>query len=209
MLDVLVLMVALVAIAFAVVAVIRARTADETAVAARQAAEQSAVQADAARHDAARALEQAGIARQDAAKALDQSTTARQDAARALESADAAALALERRAVTSGAGGPLQGHAIAAAEPVRWTLEHTKGALWLMKNIGDATAHAALLSDATQPPKYLRPDEVIPRDVPPQDHLQFRVTPGRGGPPPRVRVTWREDGSTEPKSKDVTLLLEQ
>lgn len=223
MLDVLSLVVACVAIAFGVVAAVRARTAGEVAAAAREVAARAEDGASAARADAAAAAEQAREARADAANALDQATRAladaaqsRESAAHAQESAAAAVRALEaarasgvRTADAMSPGGADALHDTAAyGPPVRWTLEHAKGAVWLMKNVGEASANSALLSDATQPPKYIRADEVIPRAVEPGDHLQFRVTAPRGGPPPRVRVTWREDGSDEAKSKDVTLLLE-
>jgi len=213
MLDVLSLVVACVAIAFAVVAAVRARTAGEIAAAARDAADQAVERAQAAHADAATAGEQARDARADAANALDQATRALAEAARsragvaaAEASAAEAARALES-ASESHTESDRAHDGESSVPAVSWVLEQVKGAVWLLKNVGDGTAESALLSDATLPPKYVRPDEVIPRVVAPGDHLQFRVTVPRGGPPPRVRVTWRDDNG-QPQSKDMTLLLE-
>ncbi len=263
MLDVVALVVALVAVGIAVVAAVRARSAEEKAGIAAAAAARAGERAEVALSDAVQAVERAGDARSDAATALDQATQARQsivqaqanaaaaqedaekaraDADRARLDADTAtgALAQVQRSIgTDGVDGPgaypdaspdaspgagpgagagerggrgaLRAElpqASAVQDPVAWQLEQVKPASWLMRNIGSASAHSALLTDATQPPKYVRPDEVIPRDVPPGDHLQFRVLASRGGPPPRVRVIWREDGVAGPKSFDATLLGE-
>jgi hypothetical protein len=211
MLDVLSLIVARAAIAFGVISAVRARTAAEIAAQARSLAGRADEAASAARADAAAAAEHARKARADAANALDQATRAqaetasiRESAAAALRAAESArADAINRRDVTEASNSPA-----AAVGAVRWKLEHAKGSIWVMKNDGDAAANSALLSDVTQPPKYIRPDEVIPRTVEPGDHLQFRATPQRGGPPPRVRVSWRDGENPEPKTKDVTLLVE-
>jgi hypothetical protein len=211
MLDVLSLVVACVAVAFGVISAVRARTAAEIAAEARSLADRADQAASAARADAAAAAEQAREARADAANALDQATRAQAEAASTRESAAAALRAAESaRADAIDGRGPseTQGSPAAAVGAVRWKLEHAKGPIWVMKNDGDASADSALLSDVTQPPKYIRPDEVIPRTVDPGDHLQFRATPQRGGPPPRVRVSWRDGENREPKSKDVTLLVE-
>jgi hypothetical protein len=104
-----------------------------------------------------------------------------------------------------------QEHAPERTEPApaaSWVSEQVKGPVWVVRNTGTVTAHSALLTDATQPPKYIRPEEVVPRDVPPQDHLQFRAFAVKGAPPPRVRVIWREDGIEGPRSADMTLLVD-
>jgi hypothetical protein len=224
MLEVVSLVVSLVALGFAVVAVVRARSADESAAAAHRAAAQAFERAEVSAQDGAQALESAGAARADAATALDQATQARQGAVQARTDADTAleraeqarADAQQARADAETATGALQklGRSDGTVEPglrleserVKWSLQQVKGAVWLMKNTGNQTANAALLSDATQPPKFIRADEVIPRDVPAGDHLQFRVQAARGGPPPRVRVNWREDGDDGAKTHEVTLL---
>lgn len=211
MLDVLSLVVACVAIAFGVISAVRARTAAEIAAEARTLADRADEAASAARADAAAVAEQVREARADAANALDQATRAHAEAASTRESAAAALRAVESARTDAIRGrdwSDAPGSPAAAVAAVRWKLEHAKGSIWVMKNDGDAAATSALLSDATAPPKYIRPDEVIPRTVDPGDHLQFRVTPQRGGPPPRVRVSWREGENNEPKSKDVTLLVE-
>jgi len=89
---------------------------------------------------------------------------------------------------------------------VTWRLERVRNTTWALRNTGLAKAHDALLSDATVPPKFVRPDEVIPRDVDRDDALQFRVTAGRGAPPPRIRVTWREGAGSPAYSREFTVL---
>jgi hypothetical protein len=89
-----------------------------------------------------------------------------------------------------------------------WVPEQVKGPVWVVRNTGSVVAHSALLTDATQPPKYIRPEEVVPRDVPPHDHLQFRAFTVKGAPPPRVRVIWREDGIEGSNTADMTLLVD-
>jgi hypothetical protein len=89
---------------------------------------------------------------------------------------------------------------------VSWQLEQVRGSIWALRNTGMIVARGALLSEATLPPKYVRPDEVIPRDVHSGDVLQFRVTAGRGAPPPRIRVTWREGSASPAYSREFTVL---
>jgi hypothetical protein len=89
---------------------------------------------------------------------------------------------------------------------VAWRLERVRGGIWALRNTGLASARDALLSDATVPPKYVRPDEVIPRDVDRDDVLQFRVMAARGAPPPRIRVTWREAAGSPAYSREFTVL---
>jgi hypothetical protein len=36
--------------------------------------------------------------------------------------------------------------------------------------------------------------------------LQFRVSAGRGAPPPRIRVTWREGSGSPAYSREFTVL---
>jgi hypothetical protein len=224
MLEVVGLVVSLVALGFAVVAVVRARSADEKAADAQRAAGEAAMRAEQSAQDGVHALERADNARADAATALDQATQARQGAVQARAAAEAAheqaehasSAARQARADADAATGALKklerSGGIAEpgpgvdSDPVEWSLERVKGAIWLMKNTGSQTANSALLSDATQPPKFIRADEVIPREVPVGDHLQFRVLASRGGPPPRVRVSWREEGVDDAKTHDVTLL---
>lgn len=90
---------------------------------------------------------------------------------------------------------------------VRWESEQVRPGRWLIRNTGSVLAAAALVTDATRPPKFVTADEVIPRDVPPGDHLQFRVISVRDSPPPRVRVTWAERGSSERRSYENTLIV--
>jgi hypothetical protein len=246
-LDIIALVVALVALAFGVLAVLRSRTAEDHAREAVQRADRAGVDAETSGQESARALERSSTARDDAAQALDRATAAAQDAAQARNQSAAAsrdaarAIEQSRRAqagaeavvaevlgraaipsqadVTGEAPGAASGAdadpddrraegLIVNMEGARWRLERVKGGTWLLRNTGSVTAHSALLSDATQPPKYIRPDEVIPRDVPPHDHLQFRAAPTRGAPPPRVRVTWREDGDASPHAYEATLVVE-
>lgn len=248
-LDIIALVVALVAIAFGVLAVLRSRAAEDLARSAMQRADRAGVDAETSGQESARALERSAAARDDAAQALDRATTAARDAAQARNHSAAASRDAARAIEAARQGAAVAGSAAARAAPIagsadeaasvpglgnapggasdasdppgplrapdsiqpekaQWQLEQVKGNVWLLRNIGTVIAHAALLSDATQPPKYIRPDEVIPRDVPPSDHLQFRAAPTRGAPPPRVRVTWRENGDAEPHSYEVTLLVE-
>lgn len=89
---------------------------------------------------------------------------------------------------------------------VSWRLERVRNSTWALRNTGLAKAQDALLSDVTVPPKFVRPDEVIPRDVDPDDVLQFRVMAVRGAPPPRIRVTWREGAGSPAYSREFTVL---
>jgi F0F1-type ATP synthase membrane subunit b/b' len=248
LLNVICLVVALVAIAFGVIAVLRARGADERATQAAA----GAARAEATAQAAAVTLDQfetrLADARQDAAQALDQATRAAQSAAQASAAAaessreaeaaaDKAARAEAQAEVTGaepaeGDGGESTEQAASVAVAgratvsraedhdvhsggtgatervvrVTWRLERVRSSTWALRNTGSTKANDALLSDATLPPKFVRPDEVIPRDVDRDDALQFRVTGGRGAPPPRIRVTWREDDGSPAYSREFTVL---
>jgi hypothetical protein len=220
-LDIIALTAALVAIALAVIAVLRARTVEEAAARAVTRAEEAASNAASASHDATDALARASAARQDAATALDRATSASQAAAQASNRAGAASRDAERALEELGGLRASTHHAAATPAPdgeptdvpqtaddeVDWELENVRGPIWVLRNIGSLVAHQTLVSDATQPPKYIRPDEVIPRDVSPGDHLQFRAAISRGGPPPRVRITWRLSETGEARSAEFTLLV--
>lgn len=91
---------------------------------------------------------------------------------------------------------------------VRWECEQVKKSLWVARNVGTLMARTALLSDATEPPKPVRPEEVIPRDVAPGDHLQFQVFPEKGVRSPRVRLAWKVDGDPATHSQELTLIIE-
>ena len=243
LLDVICLIVALVAVAFGVIALVRSRAAEERAEAAAsgvaraessaQAAvaglEQLEAKASQARQDAANSAQQAARAAQAAASAQAAAVASRQEAeavsdrvaraeaaragatkaelvgASALASADAPALASVQRAeaheVADGDSGDTE-----RVVQVSWRLEQVRNSTWALRNTGLAKAHGALLSDATVPPKFVRPDEVIPRDVERDDVLQFRVMAARGGPPPRIRVTWREGADSPAFSREFTVL---
>jgi hypothetical protein len=207
--------------------VLRARAVEEGAARAAAVADQAASHAAAAARDAADALARASTARQDAATALDRATSASQAAAQASNRAGAASRdaerALEQLEQLEHVGGRVASteHAPGALVPddeqpdvpqtagdeVDWELENVRGPIWVLRNIGSLVAHQTLVSDATQPPKYIRADEVIPRDVSPGDHLQFRAAISRGGPPPRVRITWRPSETGDARSAEFTLLV--
>jgi hypothetical protein len=214
LLDIVSLFVAIIAIALAVVIAVRARAAEESAGEAKAAAERAVEAARAATAQAEAALEAAAGARGDGARALDLATRARADADGALKAAEANSVALTRSLETAhGSAGAKaltdesSGGALAASDAeVGWEASNVKGSVWVMTNTGTVTATAALLTDVTQPPKYVRPDEVIPRDVAPGDHLQFRAAFGKGDPPPRVRVVWREPNSGTMSSSESTLI---
>ncbi len=184
---------------------------------ARQEAADAAQQAARAAQSAAAASASAIASRREAEAASDRA--ARAESAR--EQAEAGTLSNAPRVGTAGAdaGGRAtvwraEDHEVAGGDSgaterivqVAWQLEHVRGTIWALRNTGVARAHGALLSDATVPPKFVRPDEVIPRDVERDDALRFRVTAGRGGPPPRVRVTWREGAGSPAYSREFTVL---
>lgn len=100
------------------------------------------------------------------------------------------------------------GQARTDAGIVRWECEQVKKSLWVARNVGTLVARTALLSDATEPPKPIRPEEVIPRDVAPGDHLQFQAFPEKGVRSPRVRLVWKVDGDTATHSQELTLIIE-
>lgn len=91
---------------------------------------------------------------------------------------------------------------------VKWECEQIKKSSWVARNVGSGVARAALLSDATWPPKYISPAEVIPRDVDPGDHLQFRAFADKGVRSPRVKLTWTADGDGSAHAQEMTLIVE-
>jgi hypothetical protein len=127
---------------------------------------------------------------------------ARSDATEALSRAKAAAsLAREVDEANRVAGGP------AAHSEVRWEAEQVHSSRWLIRNVSNSIAAAALVSDASRPPKFITAAEVIPRDVGPGDNLQFRVASARDVDPPRLRVTWSEPGVPERRAFELTLVI--
>jgi hypothetical protein len=249
LLDVICLVVALVAIAFAVIALVRSRSTEERAAAAATAVARAETAAQAAvagleqleakvaqgRQDAANAAQQATRAAQAAASAQAAAAASRREAETASDKAsqaEAEAARIEATMPTSKVEASSAAGAETASSPgratvqraedhdvarggagatervvqVAWRLERVRNTTWALRNTGLAKAQDALLSDATVPPKFVRPDEVIPRDVERDDVLQFRVTAGRGAPPPRIRVTWREGAGSPAYSREFTVL---
>ncbi|MEO6826978.1 MAG: hypothetical protein ABI255_04355, partial [Microbacteriaceae bacterium] len=145
---------------------------------------------------AGEARELAGTAQRNAERALTQSADA---VVRATDAGKIAGLAVQRS--REGA------FAIPELGEVRWECHRVKGPTWVARNVGTALAHSALLTDATRPPKYIRPDEVIPRDVGPGDHLQFRAFSDAAVRSPRIRVAWREDGDNSARTQELTLII--
>jgi VIT1/CCC1 family predicted Fe2+/Mn2+ transporter len=90
---------------------------------------------------------------------------------------------------------------------VTWECEQVRSGRWVIRNTGFATAAGALVTDASRPPKFITAEEVIPRDVPPGDNLQFRVAGTRDALPPRVRVTWGAPGVADRRSFELTLVV--
>lgn len=103
--------------------------------------------------------------------------------------------------------GDNRGASAAVKDVASWECEQVRKSIWVARNVGTAVARAALLSDATWPPKYVRPDEVIPRDVAPGDHLQFRAFPDKGVRSPRIKLAWT-DGDDTPHAQEMTLIIE-
>jgi hypothetical protein len=210
-------------------AVAEADAARTQAQAALRKAEAADRRAEGAEHSAEIAGHHAEAAEQTANQSLEKSQTATEDATAALrqadEAADRAADALEKAnnigaVIVEAPDHPDDPEPFTASVPiavagvpgvpaanVRWSCEQVRGASWVMRNTGTAIAHNALLIEVTHPPKYIRAEEIVPRDVPPGDHLQFRVFPVRDAPPPRVRVVWREDGDEEQRNLDTTLVV--
>ncbi|GAB3385660.1 hypothetical protein GCM10027568_03060 [Humibacter soli] len=195
-------------------------------VQARHEAASATQQAGRAAQAAAQASAAAAASRREAEAASDKAAHADAEARAAIESAThpvATVLPAETPETTSEQGATQTGrasvrraedHDVAGADTgatervvqVAWRLERVRGGIWALRNTGLSAARDALLSDATVPPKYVRPDEVIPRDVERDDALQFRVMAARGAPPPRIRVTWREAAGSPAYSREFTVL---
>lgn len=185
----------------------------------RQDALGASQQAAKAAQAAASAQAAAAASRREAEAASDRAAHAEAEAARlqasALSGGVPAAAASSREEVAGRASVQrAEDHDIADGDTgetervvqVSWRLERVRNSTWALRNTGLAKAHDALLSDVTVPPKFVRPDEVIPRDVDRDDVLQFRVMAGRGSPPPRIRVTWRESDGSPAFSREFTVL---
>lgn len=214
-LSVLSVIVGALGLAAGIIAYFRAQAAEEAAressqLAIAQSAEALARATDAVARSSAASAAAAGVARQ-AGDLADVAQLADRKADRALQASDEAltrtGTAIQeitnvvKRVEESGQ---------IRLEPaiVRWECEQVKKSVWVARNIGTLTARTALLSDATEPPKPIRPEEVIPRDVEPGDHLQFQVFPEKGVRSPRVRLTWKVDGDTATHSQELTLIIE-
>lgn len=165
---------------------------------------------------AAQAGELAGRAHTEALEAVNRSLAAGQVADRAQsQSVEALGRSAEALSRASSAASLARGVDEAArsrglppaSSDVHWQCEQVRPGRWLIRNVGTADADAALVTDATRPPKFITAEEVIPRAVAPGDHLQFRVATVRDAVPPRVRVTWAEQGSAERHAYEVTLVV--
>lgn len=196
-----------------------AASATQQAARAAQAAAQASAAAAASRREAEAASDKAEHADAEARAAIERATRP----VEIVPSGEGAVMTSEQPATTPGDDGGQTGrasvrraedHDVAGADTgatervvqVAWRLERVRGGIWALRNTGLSAARDALLSDATVPPKYVRPDEVIPRDVERDDALQFRVMAARGAPPPRIRVTWREAAGSPAFSREFTVL---
>lgn len=202
-------------LAAGVIAYFRAQSAEQEAqkavqYALAQSAEALARASDAVGRSQAASAAAAGVARQ-AGDLADVAQLADRKADRALQASDEA---LTRSgAAMQGITAVVKrvdesGHARLDAGVVRWECEQVKKSLWVARNVGTLVARTALLSDATEPPKPIRPEEVIPRDVAPGDHLQFQAFPEKGVRSPRVRLVWKVDGDPSMHSQELTLIIE-
>jgi hypothetical protein len=179
--------------------------AAQEAAKAAQAAASAQAAAAASRREAEAASDKAAHAEAEAARIEASTATASLPVAVASSREQAAGRASVQRAedhdIADGDTGETE-----RVVQVSWRLERVRNSTWALRNTGLAKARDALLSDATVPPKFVRPDEVIPRDVDRDDVLQFRVMVGRGTPPPRIRVTWREGAGSPAYSREFTVL---
>ena len=193
---------------FGAIALIRMRAVGhETSDALARVADAQAVAADAQARAAdaqARASDAQGRSVDAQARATDAQSRAAEAQTRALDAVSRSAAA-ELANTGRDAGG--NDRVIAPQDESQWVCEWIKGNRWAMRNAGTRVVHSALLTDATRPPKFVIPDEVIPRDVAPKDHLLFRTITERDAPPPRVRVAWTEDGSGVQRAQEQTLIL--
>lgn len=178
-------------------AVEAASSAAETATAASERAATAAQTASAASRQAGEADAAARAAENLAERAQAQATQAVARAAAATEEA-----ALARRRVSEVATTP----STTPDAEVRWECERLRGADWVARNVGSAVAQAALVTDASRPPKYIRPEEVIPRDVQPGDHLPFRATSDSAVRSPRIRLTWTDETGAA-QAHEMTLII--
>jgi hypothetical protein len=188
----------------AVIAVVRARIAESDAQQARADAAEALARSSAATE---RALTAARSARDASALAETAESLAERAQSQATQALTRAVAAAEEASIASHhvpGDAPAPGE---APDPVRWECEQVKGMTWVARNVGSVPAHGALLSDASRPPKYIRPDEVIPRDVQPGDQLPFRAYSDASVRAPRVRLTWSEDGDRLPRAQEITLLM--
>jgi len=147
---------------------------------------------------AARADSQIALA--DARVARDEAQSARDEAARlAAEANDAfkrQAIALEEANAIARAKIPESG--------ARWEISHVSNSRWVARNVGDKTAHTAILTEITDPPDFIKKDQVT-RDVTPGDVIDLIVYGYSGSANPRVMITWfDETGKTN--SKDLTIV---
>ncbi|WP_243063650.1 hypothetical protein [Humibacter sp. RRB41] len=190
-----------------------AASATQQAGRAAQAAAQASAAAAASRREAEAASDKAEHADAEARAAIENATrpvvtldeVETDDETTATDETPPVGHATVRRAEDHDVAGSDTG-ATERVVQVAWRLERVRGGIWALRNTGLASARDALLSDATVPPKYVRPDEVIPRDVDRDDVLQFRVMAARGAPPPRIRVTWREAAGSPAYSREFTVL---
>ena len=188
----------------AVIAVVRSRIAENDAQEARADAAEALARASAATE---RALTAARSARDASALAETAETLAERAETEAMQALTRAAAAAEEASIASHHTPSELRAALEPADPVRWECEQVKGPTWVARNVGSVAAHGALLTDATRPPKYIRPDEVIPRDVQPGDQLPFRAYSDASVRAPRIRLTWSEDGDQLPRAQEITLLI--
>jgi hypothetical protein len=222
--EVLSIIVACAALLVALIAVVRGKGAENAAEEARARADEALAHSNAAAEAASSAVATAADALQRAATAAQSASAAMKTAGDANASAHAAENLAERaqaqatqaveRAAAATEEAALAGWRVSEVAPaasapdgeVRWECERLRGADWVARNVGSVIAHAALVSDASRPPKYVRPDEVIPRDVQPGDHLPFRASSDSAVRSPRIRLTWSDDEGTA-QAHELTLVM--
>ena len=138
-------------------------------------------------------------ARDDALLARDESRVARDEsvelAKRAVEATNRQADAQERLAA-----------ALAPKDGVVWELEHERGVLWHYRNVGNRIAENATLHEMGDDTGWVRREDFAPRNIAPNDILEFRIASASGSPNPRIQLRWREDDEPELLTFDQTIV---
>jgi hypothetical protein len=149
---------------------------------------------------------EARVARRDARDSLSESRTAQSasEAARdeAVRLSEEANDAFKRQALAQERANELAEAAL-PKPMINWQIRAINKSRYEIVNIGNVIARDALVSGAGEEPGFIDPGSTVPRDVPPQDGLDFFAMKVMG-PDPRMRITWTSpDGIEETAERDI------